>query len=136
MTAPFVISTKWDTCLEWITNWHYPELRGYFTLKSLLHSGLKQVMSLFTLGPPLCHLGQWLIFYWPKNFGASQRLALISGTVLVMVLLSNNVCSLIYSFKILIIPFARFGIFKLLLQRNALHFSQYGHIHVCYQLKN
>jgi hypothetical protein len=26
------------------------ELRGYFTLKSLLHSGLKQVMSLFTLG--------------------------------------------------------------------------------------
>jgi hypothetical protein len=22
------------------------------------HSGLKQVMSLFTLGPPLCHLGQ------------------------------------------------------------------------------
>jgi hypothetical protein len=27
-----------------------PELRGYFTLKSLLHSGLKQVMSLFTLG--------------------------------------------------------------------------------------
>jgi hypothetical protein len=39
MTAPFVISTKWDTCLEWITNWHYPELRGYFTLKSLLHNG-------------------------------------------------------------------------------------------------
>jgi hypothetical protein len=27
-----------------------PELRGYFTLKSLLHSGLKQVMSLFILG--------------------------------------------------------------------------------------
>jgi hypothetical protein len=50
MTAQFVISTKWDTCLEWITNWHYPELRGYFTLKSLLHSELKQVMSLFTLG--------------------------------------------------------------------------------------
>ena len=48
MTAPFVISTKWDTCLEWITNWHYLKLRGYFTLKSLLHSGLKQVMSLFT----------------------------------------------------------------------------------------
>ena len=68
MTAPFVISTKWDTCLEWITNWHYPELRGYFTLKSLLHGGLKQVMSLFTLGHPLCHLGQWLIiFYWPKK---------------------------------------------------------------------
>ena len=40
MTAPVVISTKWDTCLEWITNWHYTELRGYFTLKSLLHSGL------------------------------------------------------------------------------------------------
>jgi hypothetical protein len=34
MTALFVISTKWDTFLEWITNWHYPELRGYFTLKS------------------------------------------------------------------------------------------------------
>ena len=46
MTSPFVISTKWDTCLEWITNWHYPELRSYFTLKSLLHSGLKQMMSL------------------------------------------------------------------------------------------
>jgi len=26
------------------------QLRGYFTLKALLHSGLKQVMSLFTLG--------------------------------------------------------------------------------------
>ena len=129
MTAPFVISTNcWDTCLEWITNWHYPELRGYFTLKCLLHSRLKQVMSLFTLGPPLCHLGQWLIFYWPKNFRASHWLAPISGTVLAMVLLSNNVCSLIYSFKILII--------KLLLQRNALHSSQYGHIHVCYQLKH
>ena len=34
-----------------ITNYkHYPELRSYFTLKSLLHSELKQVMSLFTLG--------------------------------------------------------------------------------------
>jgi hypothetical protein len=42
MTAPFVISTKWNTCLEWITKWHYPELRSYFTLKSLLHSGLKR----------------------------------------------------------------------------------------------
>jgi hypothetical protein len=40
MTAPFVISTKWDTCLEWITKWHYPELRGYFTLKSRKHSQL------------------------------------------------------------------------------------------------
>jgi hypothetical protein len=28
-------------------------------------------------GPPLCHLGQWLIFYWPKFFFQ----ALISGTV-------------------------------------------------------
>jgi hypothetical protein len=79
MTAPFVISTKWDTCLEWITNWHYPELRGYFTLKSLLHSGLKQVMSLFTLGPPLCHLGQWLIFCWPNKKGWPWFQALLSS---------------------------------------------------------
>jgi hypothetical protein len=50
MTAPFVISTKWDTYLEWITNWHYPGLRSYFTLKSLLLSELKQVM-LTTLTP-------------------------------------------------------------------------------------
>ena len=35
--------------------------------------------------PSLCHLDQWLIFYWPKFFfRASQRLALISGTVCVM----------------------------------------------------
>ena len=33
-------------------------------------------------GPPLCHLGQWLIFYWPKKkFRASLWLFLISGTV-------------------------------------------------------
>ena len=23
-------------------------------------------------GPPLCHLDQWLIFYWPKNFFSGQ----------------------------------------------------------------
>ena len=65
MTAPFVISTKWDTYLEWITNWHYPELRGYFTLKSLLHSGLKQVMSLFTLGSARSVLVVALVYCFP-----------------------------------------------------------------------
>jgi hypothetical protein len=68
MTAPFAISTKWNTCLEWITNWHYPELRSYFTLKSLLHSGLKQVMSLFTLGSAWEVLVVALVYSFPDVF--------------------------------------------------------------------
>jgi hypothetical protein len=74
MTAPFVISTKWDTCLEWITNWHYPELRGYFTLKSLLHSRLKQVMSLFTLGIARAVLVVALIYSFPDVFNVIMAL--------------------------------------------------------------
>ena len=32
-------------------------------------------------GPPLCHLDQWQIFYWPKkNFLGQLKMALISGT--------------------------------------------------------
>ena len=74
MTAPFVISTKWDTCLEWITNWHCPELRGYFTLKSLLHSGLKQVMSLFTLGSTKAVLVVALAYSFPDVFNVIMAL--------------------------------------------------------------
>ena len=74
MTAPFVISTNWDTCLEWITNWHYPELRGYFTLKSLLHSGLKQVMSLFTLGSARAILVLALVCSFPDVFNVIMAL--------------------------------------------------------------
>ena len=74
MTAPFVISTKWDTYLEWITNWHYPELRGYFTLKSLLHSGLKQVMSLFTLGSARAFLVVALVYSFPDVFNVIMAL--------------------------------------------------------------
>jgi hypothetical protein len=68
MTAPFVISAKWDTCLEWITNWHYPELTSYFTLKSFLHSGLKQVMWLFTLGSARAVLVLALVYSFPDVF--------------------------------------------------------------------
>jgi hypothetical protein len=74
----FVISTKWDTCLEWITNWHYPELRGYFTLKSLLHSGLKQVMSLSTLASARVVLVVALVYYFPDVFNVIMGMALIS----------------------------------------------------------
>ena len=74
MTAPFVISTKWDTCLEWITNWHYPELRGYFTLKSLLHIGLKQVMSLFTLRSARVVLVVALVYSFPDVFNVIMAL--------------------------------------------------------------
>ena len=74
MTALLVISTKWDTCLEWITNWHYPELRGYFTLKSLLHSGLKQVMSLFTLGSTRAVLVVALAYSFPDVFNVIMAL--------------------------------------------------------------
>ena len=74
MTAPFVISTKWDTYLEWITNWHYPELRGYFTLKSLLHSELKQVMSLFTLGSARSVLVVALVYSFPDVFNLIMAL--------------------------------------------------------------
>ena len=51
-----------------ITNWHYPELRGYSTLKSLLHSGLKQVMSLFTLGSTRTVLVVALVYSFPDVF--------------------------------------------------------------------
>ena len=74
MTALFVISTKWDTCLEWITNWHYPELRGYFTLKSVLHSGLKQVMSLFTLRSARAVLVVALVYSFPDVFNVITAL--------------------------------------------------------------
>jgi hypothetical protein len=74
MKALFVISTKWDTCLEWITNWHYPELRGYFTLKSLLHRGLKQVMSLFTLGSTRAVLVVALVYSFPDAFNVIMAL--------------------------------------------------------------
>jgi hypothetical protein len=40
---------------------------------------LKKCRKIF--GPPLCHLGQWLIFYWPQKFFSGQPMAaLISGT--------------------------------------------------------
>jgi hypothetical protein len=61
-----IVSVVWHYCQRFSLRC-YPELRSYFTLKSLLHGRLKQVMSLFTLRPPLYHLGQWLIFYWPKT---------------------------------------------------------------------
>ena len=76
MTAPFVISTKWITCLEWITNWHYPKLRSYFTLKSLLHSELKQVMSLFTLGSARAVLVVALVYSFPDVFNVIYRILL------------------------------------------------------------
>jgi hypothetical protein len=44
------------------------ELRGYFTLKSLLHSGLKQVMSLFTLGSARAVLVVALVYSFPDVF--------------------------------------------------------------------
>jgi hypothetical protein len=48
-----------------VTNWHYPELRGYFTLKSLLHRRLKQVMSLFTLGSARAVLVVAFVYSFP-----------------------------------------------------------------------
>jgi hypothetical protein len=36
----------------------------YWYLISFYHK--KKCHKMF--GPPLCHLDQWLIFYWPKNF--------------------------------------------------------------------
>ena len=51
-----------------MNNWHYPELRSYFTLKSLLHSGLKQVMSLFTLGSARAVLVVALVYSFPVVF--------------------------------------------------------------------
>jgi hypothetical protein len=57
-----------------ITNWHYPELRGYFTLKSLLHSGLKQVISLFTLGSARAVLVVALAYSFPDIFNVIMAL--------------------------------------------------------------
>jgi hypothetical protein len=51
-----------------MNNWYYPELRSYFTLKSLLHSGLKQVMSLFTLGSARAVLVVALVYSFPVVF--------------------------------------------------------------------
>ena len=82
MTAPFFISTKWDTRLEWITNWHYPELRGYFTLKSFPHSGLKQVMSRFTLGSTRVVLLVPLVYYFSDVFNVIMALILTQTSLL------------------------------------------------------
>jgi hypothetical protein len=53
--------------------WHYPELRGYFTLKSLLHSELKQVMSLFTLGSARAVLVVALVYSFPDVFNVAIK---------------------------------------------------------------
>ena len=54
-----------------ITNWHYPELRGYFSLKSLLHSGLKQVMV--TLGSARAVLVVALVYSFPDVFDVVKK---------------------------------------------------------------
>jgi hypothetical protein len=62
------------TCYNLFDNldaWHYPELRSYFTLKSLLHSGLKQVMSLFTLGSARAVLVVALVYSFPDVFNVN-----------------------------------------------------------------
>jgi hypothetical protein len=51
-----------------------PELRGYFTLKSLLHSGLIQVMSLFTLGSARAVLVVALVYSFPDVFNVIMAL--------------------------------------------------------------
>jgi fructose-1,6-bisphosphatase len=53
-----------------------PELRGYFTLKSLLHSGLKQVMALFTLGSTRAVLVVALAYSFPDVFNVMMALML------------------------------------------------------------
>jgi hypothetical protein len=53
---------------------HYPELRSYFTLKSLLHSRLKQVMSLFTLGSARAVLVVALVYSFPDVFNVIMAL--------------------------------------------------------------
>jgi hypothetical protein len=49
-------------------------IRGYFTLKSLLHSGLKQVMSLFTLGSTRAVLVVALAYSFPDVFNVIMAL--------------------------------------------------------------
>ena len=52
----------------------------YWFLMSFFHK--KKCHKMF--GPPLSHLDQWLIFYWPKKKNSGQpRLAFISGTAIV-----------------------------------------------------
>ena len=51
-----------------------PELRSYFTLKSLLHSELKQVMSLFTLGSARAVLVVALVYSFPDVFNVIMTL--------------------------------------------------------------
>ena len=50
------------------------ELRSYFTLKSLLHSELKQVMSLFTLGSARAVLVVALVYSFPDVFNVIMAL--------------------------------------------------------------
>jgi hypothetical protein len=49
-------------------------LRGYFNLKSLLHSGLKQVMSLFTLGSARAVLVVALVYSFLDVFNVIMAL--------------------------------------------------------------
>jgi hypothetical protein len=49
-------------------------MRIYFTLKSLLHSELKQVMSLFTLGSARAALIVALVYSFPDVFNVIMAL--------------------------------------------------------------
>ena len=49
-------------------------MRSYFTLKSLLHSELKQVMSLFTLGSARAVLVVALVYSFPDVFNVIMAL--------------------------------------------------------------
>jgi hypothetical protein len=57
-----------------IVSVHYPELRSYFTLKPLLHSELKQVMSLFTLKSARAVLVVALVYSFPDVFNVIMAL--------------------------------------------------------------
>ena len=70
MTAPFVISTKWDIYLEWIINLTLPRTEKLFYFE------LKQVMSLFTLGSVRVVLVVALVYSFPDVFNVI--IALIS----------------------------------------------------------
>ena len=51
-----------------------PRTERLFTLKSLLHSGLKQVMSLFTLGSARAILVVALVYSFPDFFNVIMAL--------------------------------------------------------------
>ena len=76
-TAPTPVRLVKEWILMLLIKNSWPENCLYFDIWCLFF--IKKCHKIY--GPPLCHLGQWLIFYWPKKkIWGQPKAGLISGT--------------------------------------------------------